>query len=260
MPSVLLPVAHGTFSFDSFLFLFRNHTLSSWSACSPLLLRHPRSCRPCVVSRRSQLLSASAATTMRIAQMLCGGLLASAISAISFRQRAEKGIILGARDEPRHDLNLSPIEMLQSGSRPSNVYTVALHELQDLESEPLCHRIAARLLIGNCQLLDGKDEATILIDSGRQIRDFIDSYAASMAICDLERGRFDIPRTCDKFREPALVKLPLTDAAQLHVTSREIDLCLSGLAGENSAWSTWVSYRHKALRFCEAARVDQERG
>lgn len=198
--------------------------------------------------------------TMRVARLFCGGLLASTAWAFSFRQRAEKVGAHRPRDEPRHDFNLSPIEILQAGSRPSNVYTIALHELQDLESEPLCHRIAARLLIGNCQLLDGKDEATVLTDSGHQIRDFVDSYAASMAICDLERGRFHIPQSCDKFREPVLVQLPLVDIAQLHVTSREIDLCLSGLAGENSAWSTWVSYRHKALRFCEAARVDQEKG
>ncbi|ROW03518.1 hypothetical protein VSDG_01360 [Cytospora chrysosperma] len=165
----------------------------------------------------------------------------------------------GAKTGPRHDLNLSPYAILQSGSPPSDVFTVALSELQDLESEPLCHRIAARLLVGNCQLLDGKDEATILTDSGRQIRDFVDSYAASMAICDLERGRFDIPRACEQFREPVLGQLPLSDKAQLHVTSHEIDRCLSGLAAENSAWSTWVSYRHKALRFCEAAMADQEK-
>lgn len=161
---------------------------------------------------------------------------------------------------PRHDLNLSPFEILQSGSQPSEVYTVALSELQDLESEPLCHRIAARLLVGNCQLLDGKNEATVLTDSGRKIRDFVDAYAASMAICDLERGRFTIPSVCEKFREPSLGQLSLDGQARLHVTSREIDHCLSGLAAENSAWSTWVSYRHKALRFCEAARADQEKG
>lgn len=170
------------------------------------------------------------------------------------------GIQKGVKTGPRHDLNLSPFEILQSSSTPSDVYTIALNELQDLESEPLCHRIAARLLVGNCQLLDGKDEATILTDSGRQIRDFVDSYAASMAICDLERGRFDIPRACERFREPVLVQLPHSDQAQLHVTAHEIDSCLSGLAAENSAWSTWVSYRHKALRFCEAARADQEKG
>lgn len=177
--------------------------------------------------------------------------------AVAFRWGGQKGVKTG----PRHDLNFSPYEILQSsGSPPSDVYIVALSELQDLESEPLCHRIAARLLVGNCQLLDGKDEATVLTDSGRQIRDFVDSYAASMAICDLERGSFNIPRACQNFREPALGQLPLGDQAQLHVTSGEIDQCLSGLAMENSAWSTWVSYRHKALRFCEAARADQEKG
>lgn len=163
-------------------------------------------------------------------------------------------------ESPRHDLNLSPFEILQSGSQPSEVYAVALSELQDLESEPLCHRIAARLLVGNCQLLDGKNEATVLTDSGRKIRDFVDAYAASMAICDLERGRFTIPPVCEKFREPTLGQLSLDGQARLHVASREIDHCLSGLAAENSAWSTWVSYRHKALRFCEAARADQEKG
>lgn len=161
---------------------------------------------------------------------------------------------------PRHDPTLNLSEMLKSGLRPSDIYTTALSELQDLESEPLCHRIAARLLVGNCQLLDGKDEATILTDSGRRIRDFVDAYAASMAICDLERGRFTIPTACDKFRETTLAHLPLEEKARLHVSTREIDLCISGLGQENSAWSTWISYRHKALRFCEAARADQEKG
>lgn len=193
---------------------------------------------------------------MRINQLLCYGLVARAVCAFSFRQRSENQETVG----PRHNLNISPIEVLQSSSRPSDIYAIALSELQDLESEPLCHRIAARLLIGNCQLLDGKDEATILTDSGRQIRDFVDSYAASMAICDLERGRFKISQACEKFREVTLTQLPLVDGAHLHVTSHEIDLCLAGLAADNSAWSTWVSYRHKALRFCEAARADQEKG
>ncbi|CAJ2505550.1 Uu.00g129440.m01.CDS01 [Anthostomella pinea] len=153
----------------------------------------------------------------------------------------------------------SASQLLQAGSRIPNSYEVALSELQQLESEPLCHRIAARLLVNNCQLLEGKDEATVLTDSGRKIRDFVDSYAASLAICDLERGSFVIPRECSKFRESALGQLPLQNTAQLHVTSREIDGCLAGLGASDSAWNTWVSYRHKALRFCEAARADNDR-
>ncbi|KAL1880583.1 hypothetical protein VTK73DRAFT_5388 [Phialemonium thermophilum] len=153
--------------------------------------------------------------------------------------------------------NLSQI--LQASHRVSDVYAIALTELQELESEPLCHRVAARLLVNNCQLLDGKDEATVLTDSGSQLRDFIDSYAASLAICDLERGRFAIPAECCEFRDTALSRVSISSEATLHVTSEDIDRCLSALGTSDAAWNTWVSYRHKALRFCEAARIDNER-
>ncbi|OIW24396.1 hypothetical protein CONLIGDRAFT_718356 [Coniochaeta ligniaria NRRL 30616] len=153
----------------------------------------------------------------------------------------------------------SPSDALQHQLRLPDVYAVALNELKELEAQPLCHRVAARLLVNNCQLLDGKDEATILTDSGRQLRDFVDSYAASLAICDLERGAFKIPYQCAKFRESALSQLAMRNEAYMHVTSKEIDSCLSALGVSDSAWNTWVSYRHKALRFCEAARADNEK-
>lgn len=153
-----------------------------------------------------------------------------------------------------------PASSLYAQSELPNAYAVALNELHDLELQPLCHRNAARLLVKNCQLLDGKDEATILTDSGRAVRDFVDSYAASLAICDLERGSFNIPRSCTKFRESTLGELTISHRAQLHVSTYEIDKCLEGLAQSDSAWSTWISYRHKTLRFCEAARADNEKG
>lgn len=146
-----------------------------------------------------------------------------------------------------------------SATHHQDVYAIALQELRQLESEPLCHRVAARLLVNNCELLEGKDDATVLTDSGRQIRDFVDSYAASLAICDLERGSFAIPAECSKFREPVLGQLSVSDSPRLHVTPTEIDACLSGLGTSDPAWNTWVSYRHKALRFCDAARADNER-
>jgi hypothetical protein len=144
-------------------------------------------------------------------------------------------------------------------SRLPDIYAAALRELQQLESEPLCHRIAARLLVTNCQLLDGKDEATVLTDSGRQIRDFVEAYAASLAICDLERGGFKIPSACWPLQEPALAKVSAQEDVSLHVSSSQIQACISGLRSPDSAWGTYISYRHKALQFCEAARVDQEK-
>ncbi|OAQ99455.1 hypothetical protein LLEC1_03971, partial [Akanthomyces lecanii] len=141
-----------------------------------------------------------------------------------------------------------------------NLYTTALKELESLESEPLCHRIAARLLVNNCHLLHDQDETAELADTGRLTRDFIDSYAASLAICDLERGSFAIPRECSKFREPALSKVEVAKTPRLHVSTVEIDKCLEGLAQSDSSWNTWISYRHKAVRFCEIAKSDNDKG
>lgn len=156
----------------------------------------------------------------------------------------------------------SPLSTASLHLRPSNsnVYATALVELQELELEPLCHRVAARLLVTNCQLLDGRNDATVMTDTGRAARDFVDSFAASLAICDLERASFPIPASCSKFREGVLATLPAPLKPQLHVMTSEIDSCLEGLARSDSAWSTWVSYRHKALRFCEASRADNEKG
>ncbi|KAK7942435.1 t.t1.c1-like nuclear fusion protein [Apiospora aurea] len=160
---------------------------------------------------------------------------------------------------PTFDPNLSASEILQAGARPRSTYEVALQELKQLESEPLCHQTAARLLVSNCQVLEGKDEATVLTDSGRRVRDFVDAYAASLAICDLERGRFTIPVACEPFQESTLTQLALQNTIKLQATSKQIDDCLSGLGASDSAWNTWISYRHKALRFCEAARADNEK-
>ncbi|KAH8712705.1 hypothetical protein HC256_005880 [Beauveria bassiana] len=143
--------------------------------------------------------------------------------------------------------------------KSDNIYSVALQELENLESQPLCHRIAARLLVNNCHLLHGQDETVELANTGRLTRDFIDSYAAGLAICDLERGSFVIPRECAKFREPALTKIEVGKTPHLHVSTVEIDKCLEGLAQSDSSWNTWISYRHKAVRFCEVAKSDNDK-
>ncbi|KAI0887851.1 uncharacterized protein GGS22DRAFT_185231 [Annulohypoxylon maeteangense] len=158
---------------------------------------------------------------------------------ISWGSSARKLDLVRAGHVQQSATRSSLSQALQSGSRLPNSYELALGELRELESEPLCHRTAARLLVNSCEVLESKNEATVLTDSGRKIRDFIDSYAASLAICDLERGSFDIPTECDHFREPALNQLPLQNSGQLH--------------------NTWVNYRHKALRFCEAARADNQK-
>ncbi|KAF3018586.1 hypothetical protein E8E14_013219 [Neopestalotiopsis sp. 37M] len=186
-------------------------------------------------------------------------LLAGSHVATAFGWRGQPKVNTQSHDNLQARLAHDTVRPSNTGRYPMTVYEIALQELQQLESEPVCHRTAARLLVDNCQVLNGKDEATILTDSGRQIRDFVDAYAASLAICDLERGSFVIPTECESFREPTLRQLSLGDSAYLHVSSKEIDRCLSGLGASDSGWNTWISYRHKALRFCEAARAENEK-
>ena len=137
---------------------------------------------------------------------------------------------------------------------------MAIKALEDLKSGPFCHQIAAVMLHRDCKLLESRDEDTSFSDSGRRMTDFVDSYAASLAICDLERGAFTIPSACDKFTEAALRGLSGSKTSELHVSSSEIGECLAGLGKDPSAWNTWVSYKHKALMVCEAGRADSNKG
>lgn len=160
--------------------------------------------------------------------------------------------------EPQHDY--PPIATSRAETHLKFTYEMALRELNQLESAPNCHKTAAQLLVNNCHLLEGKDEATFLTDSGHRIRDFVDGYSASLAICDLQRGSFTIPEDCNQFTESALSQIPVESSPKFHVSSSEISRCLSSLGASDSSWNTWISYRHKALRFCQAARADHEKG
>lgn len=147
----------------------------------------------------------------------------------------------------------------QNHSRFTDAASRASEEIIALEGEPVCHTVAARFLSNNCQILDGKDDASILTDSGRHVRDFLESYAVSLAICDLERGNKTVPDVCSKFRESSLAQIPIHETAHLHVTSDEIQTCLSTFATSAVVWGTYISHKQNALRFCEAALSENSR-
>lgn len=199
---------------------------------------------------------------MRFAPILCGGLLATSTWAFSFRQRAENvaAHVPGLRDEHRHLPTLAPLELLRSASPPSSLPTGALQALRDLESKPLCHRVAVRHLIRNCQLLEGKDDATFFTDNGPQIRNAVDSAAISMGICDLERGRFNIPSSCHKFREAYLYQVPVVGPVKPHVTDEEIDECSKELARDGTIWISVETWRPPIMNICDATHIDYDKG
>lgn len=136
-------------------------------------------------------------------------------------------------------------------------FNTVLKSLEELQGQPLCNRIAARILINNCKLVDGKDYASIHTHSEHQVRTFMDMYSVSLALCDLDRGSFKIPPACAPFREEALIRVSInTDKPRLHVDDAVVRSCLAALGEEHSLWITYMSYKEKALQFCEAARRD----
>ncbi len=158
--------------------------------------------------------------------------------------------------------DFNPTELLESRSRRPEIYTKAMLELKRLEEQPLCHRLAAQLLVNNCRSLEGVDEENYDWNSVHLQRSHVESFAASLAICDLERAKFTIPRSCSPFNHLALQQAARhgNGNGKLEVSGEKVTDCLESLALDPSYWSTWLSYRDKALLFCKAARLDIDKG
>lgn len=133
-------------------------------------------------------------------------------------------------------------------------------ELKRLEEEPICHRVAVQLLMNNCQGLEGLSDSEYQLESAHIQRHHVESFAASLAICDLERGGFIIPSACRPFTSSFLLKASQEGKGNLQVTPDQVGLCLGALGQDHSHWSTWLSYRDKAQLFCRASRLDIDKG
>jgi len=157
-------------------------------------------------------------------------------------------------------LDFDAQELLNYKSRNSEFYTKAMLELKRLEEEPICHRIAVQLLMNNCQGLENIRESEYQFESAHLQRHHVESFAASLAICDLERGGFVIPSACLQFTSSSLTRASHEQEGNLHVSADQVGSCLEALGQDHSYWMTWLSYRDKALLFCRAARYDIDKG
>ena len=158
------------------------------------------------------------------------------------------------------NLNFNAQELLDSKSRKSEVYTKAMFELKRLEEKPVCHRVAVQLLMDNCQGLENAGESEYQFESAHLQRHHVESFAASLAICDLERGGFFIPSACLPFTSSSLMRATRDQKGNLQVSPDQVGLCLGALGQDHSHWMTWLSYRDKTLLFCRAARFGIDKG
>lgn len=119
--------------------------------------------------------------------------------------------------------------------------------------------MAAQLLMNNCQDMKDLDVHEYQVASDKMQRHHVETFAASLALCDMERAKFDVPRGCAPFRSSAMEDA-IRGTGKLLASGKDVERCLAGLALDHSHWNTWLSYRDTSLLLCRGASVDSGKG
>ncbi|KAG4032619.1 hypothetical protein MFRU_006g00890 [Monilinia fructicola] len=178
------------------------------------------------------------------------------VSAFGWKSKIIDDSTPGQRQFERNQNQNSRVELANARSRTNELYSSAMLELKRLEEEPICHRVAAQLLMSNCEGLEDISQKEYDFYSGRVQRHYVESLAASLAICDMERSSMVVPDACESFRLPALLHASQEAEGKLQISQNEVGACLKGLGKDPSHWLSWTSYRDNCLLICQAARSD----
>lgn len=139
--------------------------------------------------------------------------------------------------------------------RNPKLYYEATLELTRLKQKPICHRVAAQLLMDSCKGLDDIDAKSYHYNRAELQQVRVESFAAALTMCDLERADFIIPDACYPFTSGVLYNAYQSGTKFQYSAERSGD-CLKVLKNDHSTWATWISYRDSALLFCRAAGVE----
>jgi hypothetical protein len=96
--------------------------------------------------------------------------------------------------------------------------------------------------------------------SGDLIQDYIDSFAASLAICDLKAADASITRSCESFQDSTLREIATTNIRGLHATRAQIGHCMKGLHADQNSWVSFNGNKETANSLCRTAKEDLSRG
>lgn len=154
--------------------------------------------------------------------------------------------------------------MLEPKSRKSGLYELALTDLMKLGKESTCHQITTKLYMSSCQLfqeLEVHSHGSLVTRGGGRLQDYIDSFAISRAICDLETAHAVIPEACGLFREPALLRVMNSkDTQGLDISHEQIGQCMKALHSDQKSWTSYNSNKESATLLCRASRLDIDKG
>ncbi|TVY48932.1 hypothetical protein LOCC1_G001386 [Lachnellula occidentalis] len=138
-------------------------------------------------------------------------------------------------------------------------YNKFMLELKRLNDEPLCHRMAAQLLMNNCRGLQDVNEENLLPTKSRLQKNHVESFAAALTICDMEDVKMAVPQPCRAFSSAALLQAFHDNQVTLVVPADVVGACLTSLSEKDKPYMTWLSRRDTALLFCRAASIDMDK-
>ncbi|QSZ36144.1 hypothetical protein DSL72_007269 [Monilinia vaccinii-corymbosi] len=193
---------------------------------------------------------------MFLLRLLLLGTWLISVSAFGWKSKVVDDSTPRQRQNHQKQKQNSRVELANARSRTNELYSSAMLELKRLEEEPICHRVAAQLLMSNCEGLEDISQKEYDFYSGRVQRHYVESLAASLAICDMERSSMFVPDACESFRLPALLHASQEAEGKFQVSQNEVGACLKGLGKDPSHWLSWTSYRDNCLLICQAARSD----
>ncbi len=113
--------------------------------------------------------------------------------------------------------------------------------------------------MNNCRGLDGINEQTYQLNSDHIQRHHVESFTASLTICEMERSALFVPDACSAFSSAALFQHARENKGKLEVSPEQVGDCMIALAHDTKGLTLWVSYRNSAMMFCRAARLDLEK-
>ncbi|KAF4637662.1 hypothetical protein G7Y89_g427 [Cudoniella acicularis] len=165
-------------------------------------------------------------------------------------------------ENPKSSDSLSGLKsnrLLVSKTPKPELYTKAMLELKRLEEEPLCHRMAAQLLMNTCRGIQDISEDTLKSTEASIRSIHVESFAAALTICDLEQVNGPVPEQCRPLGSAALHQAYSENRETLIVEPELVGDCIEALFNNDKNWATWLHRRNSGLLFCRAASLDMDK-
>ena len=134
----------------------------------------------------------------------------------------------------------------------SKVYSKAVALLVQMQTGPSCRRLAATDLMTDCRSVEGAAASTL-----PNLDDVKESYAARLAVCELQRADVEVPSQCNFFSH-------LGTESPSKVTARTTNFvlrpCLKSLESKPQWWTSYSNARQETEVMCQASRIEIEKG